>query len=244
MLLAIGVVLRALNLALLALLHPRQSLLASLAYGPQGLRAQRVLETGPLLNNRTARRQRSHINQHLVAHPWVLPAGPLFDHRLDHTLVSEEIVLRRPTDQLHLEDQTRIRRDLWRGARLAIGELRCQRELGNLPLLHRRNAQVPALDHLALAQCEDKRLPPPPRRVELRAIRGQGPHVVHGNLVSALGRLPIHALRLPHNLFLHTLRQRGRLRDARPHAIVVEVRHAIHTHVHVASGGHLVVRHA
>src|SRR4051812_35735296 len=61
-------------------------------------------------------------------------------------------------EQLHFEDEGRVRRDHAAGAARAVAEARRDGELALAADLHAGDAFVPALDHVALAERKDEGL--------------------------------------------------------------------------------------
>lgn len=57
-------------------------------------------------------------------------------------------------DKLHFEDESGVRRDRVAGAALTVGVFGCELELGLLTDGHGGYTHVPALDDLALSNCE------------------------------------------------------------------------------------------
>mmetsp|Transcript_94822 Transcript_94822/g.265526 ORF Transcript_94822/g.265526 Transcript_94822/m.265526 type:complete len:276 (+) Transcript_94822:1260-2087(+) len=217
------VVLGAEQLAPLALAHAQQRLLDDAARGAQGVRPDVVVEGGRLLDDAAILRDNLQGQVDLAAllrvHPSLLP---LLDQGLDAPRVAEEVVLGDPADELHLEDEDRAGRDGRRLPRLAVGELGLDDKPRQLPLGHRRDAQVPAPDDLALPEGELDRLPAIPRRVELLSAL-ERPDVVHGDLVARLRFPPRLGRPLPQDLLLHAVWQ---LRRRRVLVVVASIGHA------------------
>mmetsp|Transcript_71845 Transcript_71845/g.232509 ORF Transcript_71845/g.232509 Transcript_71845/m.232509 type:complete len:268 (-) Transcript_71845:2-805(-) len=207
---AVSVVLGALQGCLLALLHAQECLFGCLLERAQHVGADHVIDAGTLFNDCPVRCNDLHRQFHLVRLLGSLPACTLLELGFDDALIAEEVVLGGPAQQLDLEDQCGFLRDLRGRARVAIGKLRCQGELGHLALAHRGNAKVPAFDDLTLAQGEDEGLAAAPRGVELAAVGGQRPYIVDSDLVTRLGLLPVLAGCLLDDLLLDALRELGR----------------------------------
>mmetsp|Transcript_16147 Transcript_16147/g.41791 ORF Transcript_16147/g.41791 Transcript_16147/m.41791 type:complete len:212 (-) Transcript_16147:22-657(-) len=120
----------------------------------------------------------------------LLLAGASSEDCLDSTAVAVEIVLGLPIEQLHVENQRRVRRDQWGRPEVIIGEARCDPEAGFLPLPHRGDAQLepqhdlPGL--LANEELEGARIFPFPRGAYLRAVEQLGDEVDR-DLIAILG---------------------------------------------------------
>mmetsp|Transcript_8903 Transcript_8903/g.24139 ORF Transcript_8903/g.24139 Transcript_8903/m.24139 type:complete len:230 (-) Transcript_8903:63-752(-) len=202
----IDVVLAALDNAPLAFVHAREHLVRHLGQGAELAGAEEVVDALPLLDHpRLARGPDG--DPHLLALLRVLPAGALLEERLDRHAVPEEVVLRDPADELNLEDERGV---CWHGrrtARTAVGKLRLHHELGDLPLPHRGDAQIPALDDLRFSDREDKRRLARPRGVKLTPVALEGAYVVHCDLVTLLWLLPVRGLSLLDNLLFDALGQ-------------------------------------
>src|SRR5262249_10110105 len=101
-------------------------------------------------------------------------------------------------DQLDLEDERRLRRDRGRLTLFAIGKLGGDDQLALAAPLPAGNAFVPALYHLAGAECEVDGLAAIERAVELLAV-GERAGIVDGDRLASLRRgpgahLPLHVL--------------------------------------------------
>src|SRR5258706_5577037 len=86
-------------------------------------------------------------------------------------------------EELHLEDQGRVRRDDVARAARAVAELRRDGELPLAADLHALDALVPALDHVSLAEREDERIAAVLARIEFRSV-GQPAGVMHAHLLA------------------------------------------------------------
>mmetsp|Transcript_32806 Transcript_32806/g.83287 ORF Transcript_32806/g.83287 Transcript_32806/m.83287 type:complete len:601 (+) Transcript_32806:52-1854(+) len=235
-LLAVGVLLGALQRHTLVLPHARQRHVHGLRQGTQRVRADDVLDAFTLLDHGAIGGLRLQREPDLVAVARLLPALALaLERGLNHAFVPEQVVLGGPTDEFHLEDERCIWRDGRWGPALAVAKLRRDRELGHLALQHGGHAEVPALDHLPLAQRKDERLVLLPGGVELRAV-GERADVVHRDLVSLFR--PLEALGCCDDFLFHALWQNGPVSASVIHASFGVI---IHTHATGAHGRHLFV---
>eukprot|EP00123_Amoebidium_parasiticum_P016666 comp23538_c0_seq1/m.39670 comp23538_c0_seq1/g.39670 ORF comp23538_c0_seq1/g.39670 comp23538_c0_seq1/m.39670 type:complete len:472 (+) comp23538_c0_seq1:513-1928(+) len=102
--------------------------------------------------------------------------------------ISGDILPTSPANQLHIEIQGCIGRDLGWGSTFAVCVVCPALQNCMLPLLHGGHTLVPALDHLALANLKGEGLIACPAAIKLRAVK-EGADIVHRHVVPALGRL-------------------------------------------------------
>src|SRR5581483_12358077 len=92
--------------------------------------------------------------------------------------------LRLNAEELDLEDQRRVRRDLRRVSALAVGEIARDRQAAKSAHAHADETFFPALDHLVGADLEDERRASGlSRAVELAAVRERA-DVLHGDAIA------------------------------------------------------------
>mmetsp|Transcript_23593 Transcript_23593/g.56293 ORF Transcript_23593/g.56293 Transcript_23593/m.56293 type:complete len:559 (+) Transcript_23593:100-1776(+) len=144
---------------------------------------------------------RRPLQQHLVPPVRVPPPAPLLRPRAEEDAAVRGDLLLVPPQQLHLELEGGVARDLVAAALGAVAIVGADRQHRLLSLLHRRHPCVPALDDLALAELERERRLSVPRGVELAAVALQRAHIVHAHVIIFLRHfLP---LSLHQNLLQH-----------------------------------------
>mmetsp|Transcript_65104 Transcript_65104/g.187322 ORF Transcript_65104/g.187322 Transcript_65104/m.187322 type:complete len:279 (-) Transcript_65104:270-1106(-) len=151
----VHIIVGAMKNGLLTFAHSEQSLLNYSAQGAQAVRADVVVDPRELLDHTAVLRERLHRQADLAALLGVDPRlATLVNDGLDAPLIAEQVVLGDPADELDLEDKHRAGRNGRRLPALPIGVFGLDREPRPLALDHRREPQIPALDHLAPAEGE------------------------------------------------------------------------------------------
>mmetsp|Transcript_9990 Transcript_9990/g.21979 ORF Transcript_9990/g.21979 Transcript_9990/m.21979 type:complete len:244 (+) Transcript_9990:1470-2201(+) len=239
MLVTVGVVFAACEGDLLATLHLDQDLIDSLAEVAEFLTSDLILDALELLDSGSIGGGGLHCQLHFPIRPRHLIPGASLQLLFDDPFVPEEVVLGHPADEFNLKDQGRVLRDFWGRTARSVGELWREGEFCHFTPLHRRHANIPAFDDLALPECKDERLSPVPRRVEFAAVREEGPDVVDGDLVAFLRSFP--ALDFGDDFLLHTLGKVGRVRWEFDlgHALVFIIVVVTHRGHHFLIGIHL-----